>query len=213
MLNELTIKEFINELSSNSPAPGGGSVAALSAALSAALNSMVFNLTVGKKVYNEYGDEEKEIINSSLEKSNVLKDVFLDYIEKDTEAFMEVMAAYKLPKDTEEEKNYRKNKIEESYKLALEVPRSLYLKSIELYDYIEHAVKLGNINAVSDAGVAALLLQTAIESAVLNVKINLTSLKDDNFRSLLTKECEEVIKSGLNRRNKILDSVEKKIQG
>ncbi|WP_055667630.1 cyclodeaminase/cyclohydrolase family protein [Desnuesiella massiliensis] len=213
MLNELTIKEFINELSSNSPAPGGGSVAALSAALSAALNSMVFNLTVGKKVYNEYSDGEKEIINSSLEKSNGLKDVFLDYIEKDTEAFMEVMAAYKLPKDTEEEKNYRKNKIEESYKLALEVPRSLYLKSIELYDHIEHAVKLGNVNAVSDAGVAALLLQTAIESAVLNVKINLTSLKDDNFRSLLTKECEEVIKSGLNRRNRILDSVEKKIQG
>lgn len=213
MLNELTIKEFINELSSNSPAPGGGSVAALSAALSAALNSMVFNLTVGKKVYNEYSDGEKEIINSSLEKSNGLKDVFLDYIEKDTEAFMEVMAAYKLPKDTEEEKTYRKNKIEESYKLALEIPRSLYLKSIELYDHIEHAVKLGNVNAVSDAGVAALLLQTAIESAVLNVKINLTSLKDDNFRSLLTKECEEVIKSGLNRRNRILDSVEKKIQG
>lgn len=213
MLNELTIKEFINELSSNSPAPGGGSVAALSAALSAALNSMVFNLTVGKKVYNEYSHEEKETINTSLEKSNVLKDVFLEYIEKDTEAFMEVMAAYKLPKDTEAEKEHRQNKIEESYKLALEVPRSLYLKSIELYDYIEHAVNLGNINAVSDAGVAALLLQTAIESAVLNVKINLTSLKDDNFRSLLTKECEEVIKSGLNRRNRILDSVEKKIQG
>lgn len=211
MLRELTIDSFTKELSSNSPAPGGGSVAALSASLAASLNSMVFNLTIGKKAYNEYDEDIKKAINKSLEASEALRENFLKTMEEDTEVFMKVMAAFKLPKDTEEEKATRKEKIEEAYKLALDVPFNLSKMSYELYEHIAIAVKYGNVNAISDAGVAALLLQTAIESAVLNVKINLSSIKDEEIKNNIKSQCENLVLQGQEKRNELLKLVEEKI--
>lgn len=211
MLSELKVKEFIGELASNSPAPGGGSVAALSSSLAAALTSMVFNLTIGKKVYNNYDESIKDKIKTNLEVSLKLKDEFIAFMEEDTEVFLKVMDAFKLPKDTEDEKAVRKSAIDKAYKLALDVPYRLAKTSSSLYDSISVAVTYGNINAVSDAGVAALMLQSAIESAVLNVKINLSSLEEGEEKNNIKSYCNELICQGRKRRDEILEIANSKI--
>jgi methenyltetrahydrofolate cyclohydrolase len=211
MLQNFTVKEFVEELASNSPAPGGGSAAALSAALGSALGAMVFNLTIGKKIYNEYDDEKKELINSSLYEANKGKDEFLSLMEKDAEEFLVLMDAFKLPKNTEEEKSSRMEKINEGYIKALEIPFNVALKAFKIYKYIEIAAIYGNKNAVSDAGVAALLIQTSIESAVLNVKINLSAIKDDNYKQQVSQKCNNIIKEGLLQKEKIIEIVNSKI--
>ncbi len=212
MLKDLTVENFLNELASNSPAPGGGSIAALSASLAAALNSMVINLTVGKKAYNAYDESVKESITESLNKTLQLKEEFLNIMEEDTQVFLKVMDAFKMPKETEEEKKLRKQKIDEAYKLALDVPRKLSKKAFQLYDYLKVSVEYGNINAISDAGVAALLLQTAIESAVLNVKINLSSVEEEEIRNSIKNECKELVEQGRHFRDELLVIVENKIE-
>jgi len=211
MLKDLMVKDFVNELASNSPAPGGGSVAALSAALSSALASMVFNLTIGKKAYNEYDDEKKEMINNSLKEANENKDNFVRLMDKDTEEFMVLMEAFKLPKNTEEEKQVRNEKIEEGYKRALDIPYEVTKKAYTLYNHILIACNYGNKNAISDAGVAALLLQASIESAVLNVKINLSCINDESFKEEVIKQCDEIVKNGTTKRDEILSIVNAKI--
>ncbi|SFA88571.1 cyclodeaminase/cyclohydrolase family protein [Clostridium frigidicarnis] len=213
MLSDLTIKGFVGELSSNSPAPGGGSVAALGASIGAALGSMVFSLTIGKKVYNNYDEETKKLIDGKLVKANDLKNKYLQLMEDDTEAFLKVMEAFKMPKETEEEKKARKEKIDESYKGALDVPYNLANLCYEAYDVIEVAVKYGNINAVSDAGVAALFIQASLESAILNVKINLSSVSDEEKKKVLKERCNELISTGRNRRDDIIKIADEKIEG
>jgi formiminotetrahydrofolate cyclodeaminase len=211
MLQNLTIKAFADELASSSPAPGGGSAAALAASLGSALGSMVFNLTVGKKVYNEYDEEKKEQILNSLKETNSSKDEFLSLMERDAEEFLQLMSAFKLPKETETEKLAREEKINAGYIKALEVPFIVAKKSFDMYSYIETAARYGNKNAVSDAGVAALLLQAAIESAVLNVRINLPSLKDEIQKKQIQEECSELVKKGALAKDSILNIVNLKL--
>lgn len=211
MLDNKTVRDFVEELGSNSPAPGGGSVAALSASIGAALGSMVFNLTVGKKAYKAYSDEEREEVDSSLEKTLVMKNEFLDLMNKDTEEFLELMKAFKLPKESDEEKKIRSQKIQEGYVKALKVPLEVAEKAFDIYKYIEVASKLGNKNAISDAGVAALMIQAALEGAILNVKINLGSIKDDGYKKEITSLCEELITKGRNKRDNILSIVNNQI--
>lgn len=210
MLKNLMIKDFIEELSSSSPAPGGGSVAALSAALASSLGSMVFNLTVGKKNYDELGEAEKNKILSSLEETKRGSEEFLRLMEEDTDSFLKLMSAFRLPKDTEENKKLRGEKIQQGYKAAIEVPLKVASSAFKIYDYILTACELGNINAVSDAGVAALLIQTAIEGAVLNVKINLSSIKDEMYKTEVSKQIDNLVNEGKSRKNHILSIVEAK---
>ncbi|WP_291633425.1 cyclodeaminase/cyclohydrolase family protein [Clostridium sp.] len=207
MLDQKTVKEFIEELGSNSPAPGGGSVAALGASLGSALGAMVFNLTVGKKVYNEYSANDKMKIDESLVECLKYQDKFLELMNKDTEDFLILMSAFKLPKETGDEKKLRSVKIQEGYQKALEVPMSVAEEAYKIYDYVEVAAKLGNKNAISDAGVSALMLQASIESAILNVKINLSSIKDETYKGDINSRCNELIKQGRLKRDEILSVV------
>jgi len=207
MLDQKTVREFINELGSNSPAPGGGSVAALGASLATALGAMVFNLTVGKKAYNEYSNEDKMLVDKNLEQCLVLKDNFLDLMNKDTEAFLVLMSAFKLPKETEDEKKVRSLKIKEGNQVALDIPLSVAEETYKIYEYVKVAATLGNKNAISDAGVAALLLQASLESAILNVKINLSSVKDEVYKEEIKARCEELINQGRIKRDEILSVV------
>ncbi|WP_032121727.1 cyclodeaminase/cyclohydrolase family protein [Clostridium amazonitimonense] len=211
MLKELTVENFAKELASKSPAPGGGSAAALSATLAAALSSMVFNLTIGKKSYEALEEEEKKNIIKALEKTENMREEYIDLMEEDTKVFLKVMEAFKMPKETEEEKKIRKEKIDEAYKLALEVPNKLSKNCFELYKYIEVATNYGNINAISDAGVSALLIQSALEGAILNVKINLSSVEDDSLKEELSTQCENLVRNGRKKRDELLRIVEKKI--
>jgi methenyltetrahydrofolate cyclohydrolase len=211
MMKNLNMEEFIKELSSNSPAPGGGSAAALSASMAASLSSMVFNLTIGKKAYLQMEEEERALVDRALIKCMSLKDEFLNMMEKDAEAFLELMSYFKLPKETEEEKSFRKQKINEGYIGAMRVPFELAEKTLDLYHYILIAGKYGNINAISDAGVAALLNQTALEGAILNVKINLSAIEDKEFREKKILECDDMIKTGENMKSEIMNLVNSKI--
>ena len=204
MLDQKTVREFISELGSNSPAPGGGSVAALGASLSSALGAMVFNLTVGKKAYNEYNHEDKMLVDKSLEQCLLLEGKFLDLMNKDTEAFLVLMSAFKLPKETEEEKKVRSLKIKEGNQVALEIPLTVAEEAYKIYEYVKIAAKLGNKNAISDAGVSALMLQASIESAVLNVKINLSSIKDEIYKEEIKTRCNELVEQGRSKRDEIL---------
>ena len=207
MLDQKTVREFINELGSNSPAPGGGSVAALGGSLATALGSMVFNLTVGKKAYNEYSDEDKMIVDKSLEQCLKQQNKFLELMNKDTEAFLILMAAFKLPKESVDEKKVRSVKIKEGYQGALEVPLSVAEEAYKMYKYVKTAARLGNKNAISDAGVSALMLQASIESAILNVKINLSSIKDETYKEDIITRCGELVKQGRLQRDEILSVV------
>ncbi len=211
MLQNLTVKGFIDELGSKSPAPGGGSVAALSASLASSLASMVFNLTIGKKEYMEYEKSLKENIDEASEKVNMCKEEFLELMERDTNAFLSLMDAFKMPKNTEEEIKERKEKIAQGNKEALEIPLEVANKAYELYDYIFIAVKYGNKNAVSDAGVAASLTATALEGAILNVKINIMGLKDEAYKEELKNKCNELLEKSKNRKQEIMGIIEEKL--
>lgn len=211
MLRKMQLVEFVEELASNSPAPGGGSAAALSASLSSALCSMVFNLTIGKKAYNNLEEDKKKLIDEGLKETASLKDEFLEVIDKDSDEFLELMKAFKLPKETEEEKTKRNEEINKGYERALKVPYELAQKAFKVYDFIYTASVYGNKNAISDAGVSALLLQTAIEGAVLNVKINLSSIDDQQGKGQIQRKCDELVENGRKKRDEILDIVNSKI--
>lgn len=204
MMQNLTIEEFLKRLASKSPTPGGGGAAALVSAISAALNSMVFNLTVGKKAYENYTGEIKEIIDNSLKESNELIEFFTLYIDKDAEVFSRLMDSYKLPKSNEDEKNARKLKIEDCIKEAAEVPMVVAENVYKLYPIIWNACQYGNKNLISDAGVAAILVQASLESCILNVKINLSYIKDEALKNNMDKKCMYLSVTGEEWKNKIM---------
>lgn len=207
MLQNLTINDFIEELGSNSPAPGGGSVSALSASLSSTLLSMVFNLTIGKKEYIEYEDSLKDKILKSCDESNHNKKDFLELMENDTQAFLSLMDAFKMPKGTESEIKLRKEKIQNGNRLALEIPLEVAEKAYKLYDHISIAAEYGNKNALSDTGVAALLAQAAVEGALLNVRINILGLKDEDQKRALTEKCDDLLEQSQRRKEEIISSI------
>lgn len=211
MLDKKTVREFINELGSNSPVPGGGSVAALAASLASGLGAMVFNLTLGKKTYNEYSDEDKILVSKTLDLCIKYQGEFLELMNKDKEAFLILMSAFKLPKKSDDDKKVRSYKIKEGYIGALEVPLSVAEEAYKIYEHVMVAAKLGNKSAISDAGVSVLMLQASIESAILNVKINLSGIKDERYKENIKKHCSELIKNGRIKRDEILSIVEKSL--
>lgn len=212
MLQDLTVKDFIDELGSNSPAPGGGSVSALSASIASTLVTMVLNLTIGKKEYMEYEDFIKDEIVKSLNHGENYKEEFLDLMEKDTSAFLSLMDAFRMPKNTEEEIQIRKEKIQRGNNEALEIPFEVSQKAYKLYNYIDIAAEYGNKNALSDTGVAALLVEAAVEGALLNVKINILGLKDEDRKKELTEKCEIILEKSKKRKERIINSIESQLK-
>ncbi len=174
-LISLTVKGFINETSSDSPAPGGGSVAALCGALGAALAAMVGNLTVGKKGYEGVAAE----MDALSVAAQGHKEFLLQAIDADTDAFNAVMTARRLPKKSDEEKEARQRAIDNANRGAVEVPLSVLRRMPSLVELVRIAAERGNINAVSDAAVAAACVATCAEGVFFNVMINLPSLASD----------------------------------
>jgi methenyltetrahydrofolate cyclohydrolase len=177
MLSTLPLSDFLNETASSSPAPGGGSISALAASLGTALASMVCRLTIGKKKYEDVQSEMENI----LMQTEALRPQFMALIDEDTSAFNNVMAAYGLPKETDEQKANRRAEIQAAMKTATLVPLNLMELCIESLKLVSTLVEKGNRNSISDAGVAALMLQAGGEGAALNVNINLGSLTDADF--------------------------------
>ena len=174
-----SLRAFADELSMDSPAPGGGSVAALCGALSAGLSSMVANLTVGKKGYEKAFTEMKK----TAVRAQRLKDEYLGQVDRDADAFNRVMDAVRLPKTTEDQKKERDAMVESATKEATLVPFQVLEKSIDLLKLAKKTAQKGNRNSMSDAGVAALAAKTAAEGAYYNVRINLPGIQDKGFRT------------------------------
>ncbi len=187
-LVDMKVDQFTDLLSTDAPAPGGGSVAALCGALSGALSSMVGALTHGKKGYEEAFDEAEEI---GVESQN-LKDEFLADVDRDTEAFNNVMAAMRLPRKTDEEKAARAAAMEEAGKQATLVPLNVLRRTMKAAEVARRIAAIGNRNSVSDAGVAALAARTAAEAAYLNVAINLPGLGDEKFKAETLAEARKI---------------------
>lgn len=189
---DIKIIDFIEDLASSSPAPGGGAVAALSGGLSVALASMIYNLTIGKKIYDNLNEEIKVKLNKNLEECKGLYVEMLDYIDKDKEAFLNLMDCYKMPKETEEDKALKNEAMEKCTLEAMNVPLNLAKLAIKFYDNIYFAVKYGNKNLVSDAKIAAIMLNACIESSIVNVEINLNFLKNQATKKRVEKEMAEL---------------------
>lgn len=186
----ISVSDFLERLSSDSPTPGGGSVAALSGALSCSLTSMVGNLTYGKEKYKEHWEESKKII----EEAKALKEDFLSLFYEDMEVFTKLMATFGLPRSTEEEKKIRAEAIEQATKKAIEVPLNVMKKSRRAAELALAMAEIGNLNAISDTGIAGEMALSACRSASFNVLINLNFLKDAKYSKITEKEHKEILK-------------------
>lgn len=187
------INEFLNDLSSDAPAPGGGAVAGLISALSASLNSMVYSLTIGKKKYNQLTDEEKEKINKFKKESDDFISESLSFMQQDKDNFMLLMNSYSMPKDTGIEKEKRNEAIEENTVKAMAVPYRLLKRSFDFYDNLKIMKKYGNKMLFSDLQISAVLLNASIESSIINIKVNLDSLKNKDKYLYIYKEIDEIL--------------------
>lgn len=212
MLIKKTVEEFIQVAGSGEPTPGGGSVAALAGSLGAALTTMVGNLTFGKKAFEELSEENQKKLKENF---TILEDKVLaikDIVDRDSTAFDGVMKAFKMPKSTEEEKQARSQAIQDGYKKALEVPLNcgeLCFQVLELQNEFAH---YGNINAITDIGVGALLAYTGLEGALLNVTINLKSIKDEKYRTKIAGEVDKLLKDGKELKEELLKIVYKRLE-
>ena len=193
-------REFVEVLASNAPVPGGGGAAALVGAIGTALGNMVGSLTVGKK---KYADVEEEM-KAAAEPMKAVCAQLLDDIKRDSESFDQYMQALTLPKETEEEKEARTEAMQNGLKAAVEVPLSVAKAACGILPYAETMVVKGNRTAVTDALVATMMARTAVLGAGFNVKINLESIKDQEYVDRIGKEVAELEKQAIEQEKKIL---------
>lgn len=203
-----TMHAFLEDLASSTPAPGGGSVAALSGALGSALTSMVCNLTIGKKKYADVEEEMKKV----LAQSEHLREQFTGLVERDTHAFNKVIEAFALPKETDPQKALRAAAIREATKEATLVPLEVMKHCIDALALAQTVAAKGNANSVSDAGVSAIMLHAALEGAALNVRINLKSLNDPDFVGWKEDELQSLRSTGALMLEEIQGIVDEQMQ-
>lgn len=198
------LKSFIDNTAKGTPTPGGGSVAALVGSLGAALLCMVGNFTVGKPKYKSVEKDVKEI----LVEADKLKESLFVLIREDMEAYEKFSRASQMPKDTPLMREKRKQALQKTLKEAAEVPWRISQASLQVIELAEKLLPKGNPNLITDVGVGVLLAEAALKSAVLNVKINLSFIKDEEYKNRRSKALEDI----LSRASQIKDGVLKAIQ-
>lgn len=203
MLVDLTVKEFLDKVAGNDPVPGGGSIAALNGALASALAGMVAGLTIGKKGY----EERQEMMDQIRQLTAVQQQQFVADIDRDSEAYNRVFDCFKLPKATDEEKTARSAAIQEATQFAALVPMQVARNAYELMPLIADVARLGNRNAVTDACVAMMAARSAVLGALMNVRINLGSLKDKTFVEQMQAEADALESKACAREKELLDAV------
>ena len=201
MLADSTLKDFLAETAGPSPVPGGGSIAALNGAIALSLAEMVANLTIGKKKYAAVEDEMRQI---AARASVAAKDM-LDSMDLDSQAYDRVFAAFKLPKETDEEKSERARVIEKATRQAADIPMMVAEAMCTKMEMIKDVAMNGNRNAVTDACVAMMNARTCVLSALLNVRINLLSLKDEAFVDLMRRNADQWEKYALDMEKELLE--------
>jgi len=194
-LVRLNLRQFCNETLSDSPAPGGGSVAALMGALGASLGGMVANLSAGKRGW----DDKLEYFSEMAVRGQQLKDELLFLVDEDTAAFNKVMAAFGLPKESAEEKAARSKAIQSANKYAAEIPLRVMETASKSYELLAEMADKGNPASISDVGVGLLATRACIDGAAMNVRINLSSLKDENAKSVLQEQMDRISRESEER--------------
>jgi formiminotetrahydrofolate cyclodeaminase len=203
MFEKMNLDDFVKQVASNEPVPGGGSVSALAGSLAAALSNMVASLTIGKKKYLEVEEDMKKVKEEAI----ILQEDLISDITRDSEAFNRVMKAFKMPKNSDEEKAERKEAIQNGSKHASEVPLNVAEKSLKIMDLAKIVVEKGNKNAITDGAVSAMLARTAGLGALYNVKINLSSIKDEEYVSKMNEKVTEIENALIQKEKEILDLV------
>jgi len=203
LLTDQKISDFLQQTAAGTPVPGGGSVSALSAALGAGLTEMVANLTVGKKNYTAVESEMKEI----SETARNLRKKLMAEVDNDSNAYQGVLAALRLPKATEAERQQRAEAIQEAMKNAARVPLGVAYDALQVMDLAERVIRNGNRNAVSDGAVGTMMARTAALGALFNVKINLAAVKDSAFVEEMALEADKLENQVREREKEILSYV------
>lgn len=200
-LTDLTVKGLLDVTAGKDPVPGGGSISALSGSIAAALTEMVAGLTIGKKTYAEVEEQMKELVERV---QKIRQQLILD-VDRDSEAYNVVFAAFQMPKETDEEKAARSAQIQEATKIAANVPMEVARRVYSLLSDIEEVVSNGNQNAVTDGCVAMMSARNAIIGALFNVRINLTSIKDEQFVADMTAEADRLEREVIEREAKVIE--------
>ena len=196
---DMNIKDYLKELSSSAPIPGGGGVSALVGSLAASLGNMVCSLTIGKKKYADVENDIKEI----ADRLSVRRDKLVRLADKDAEVFKPLSAAYSLPHATDEEKAARDATIEPLLVDAAKAPEEVMAEAVSLLDDISFLAKNGSKLAISDAGCAAALVRATLSLAILNVKINTKMMKDRDKADKIDKNAKELYAQGTSHADKI----------
>lgn len=200
-LTDLTVKGFLDTTAGKDPVPGGGSISALCGSIAAALTEMVAGLTIGKKKYAEVEEQMKQLAERVQQ---IRQQLILD-VDRDSEAYNVVFAAFQMPKETDEEKAARSAQIQEATKIAANVPMEVARRVYSLLSDIEEVVSNGNQNAVTDGCVAMMSARNAIIGALFNVRINLTSIKDEQFVADMTAEADRLEREVIEREAKVIE--------
>lgn len=210
-LVDLKVEDFIVEVGSSSPAPGGGSVSALTASIGVALSNMVGKLSVTKKKYKALDIEVQNQFEVAMNELEEIRNALKKYVDKDTEAFNEIMGAFKLPKETEEEKSARRNAIQNATLRATKVPTEVSNLCMIALQKIETIIPYINKNTMSDIGVSVLMIQAGLEGAAMNVLINTPGLKDEEVRNQFNNEIDVLIKDSRILKDRIVKQVYSKL--
>lgn len=200
-LSDLTVKGLLDVTAGKDPVPGGGSISALCGSIAAALTEMVAGLTIGKKKYAEVEEQMKQLAERVQQ---IRQQLILD-VDRDSEAYNVVFAAFQMPKETDEEKAARSAQIQEATKIAANVPMEVARRVYSLLSDIEEVVSNGNQNAVTDGCVAMMSARNAIIGALFNVRINLTSIKDEQYVADMTAEADRLEREVIEREAKVIE--------
>ena len=207
-LIRMNLISFADETASESPAPGGGSISAYVGALGAALGTMVANLSAGKRGWEEH----LTLFSDAAESGQQIKDTLLKLVDEDTNAFNRIMQAFGLPKGTDEEKRARTQAIEDATKYACEIPLKVMETSFGALNLLALMIEKGNPNSITDAGVGALCIKTAVRGAYFNVLVNAQGLKDRTFAEAIKGKAKDLLDKTNNQTNQLIEKVEQAIQ-
>lgn len=206
-LVDMKVNDFLEELASSSPAPGGGSVSALAGANGCGLILMVGKLTINKKKFKALPDDIQENYTKTLGIFEKNKKQFIDMIDLDTEAFNTLMSAYKLPKESDEEINQRNKEIDKATLGCIKIPLKVSALALETLREIESLIENSNKNTISDQGVSVLMLYSAIEGAAFNVLINLPGLNDESLVKEFKQTINDILLETESIKDKLLEEV------
>ncbi|MCX8103836.1 MAG: cyclodeaminase/cyclohydrolase family protein [Candidatus Bipolaricaulota bacterium] len=206
-LRDESLCALLEKFSAATPTPGGGSAAALVGSIAASLVAMVAGLTVGKKAYHSVEPEMRRVLAEAIQ----LREELLELADRDSAAFNAVMAAYKLPKETEADRAERERAIQSALKGATEIPYQTGLRCFRVLELAEIVVTKGNKSALSDGGAATSLAEAAVQAALLNVALNLSAISDESLKSKYTQERERLAQHAHEKRAAILKTIAERL--